>query len=128
VICSDVTGDVDLTSGGRRLAVSGFPHVVFGLGWFYKGGLQSRWEIDAWRGYGSNTANPPDINLRQIRGSDIATSCWIKGIGSDGRREPMGSKQLWMRDLPNILLFINMAGGLNFRKIGFVCFVGVGIV
>ena len=108
--------------------VSSFPRTAFGPGWFCKGWLQSCREIDAWWGYSSNTANPSDANLRWIRGSDIAANHWIEGIGSDDKREVMGGEQLWTRDPPNILLFINMARGLNFRKMGFVCFVGAGIV
>jgi len=77
-------GDVGLMSGGRWRAVSGYPHTTFGLGWFCRRGLRSRWEADAWQGYGSNTAHPPDANSRQIVGSNIAASCWMLGTGSNG--------------------------------------------
>lgn len=56
-------GDKDLTSSSSWRAVSGFTRTGFGPGWYCEGGLRSRHEIDAWRGYRSNTTYPPDANL-----------------------------------------------------------------
>jgi len=93
--------------------VGGFwfsPH-RFWPGAVLQGGIRSRSEIDAWQGYDSNTSNPPDANLRQIRGSNMAANRWIAGGGSYDEREAMGGEQLQARDPLHFLMFINIAGG-----------------
>lgn len=55
-------GDVSAGDG----AVSGFLGGPKGGKWFQGGGLRTPREADAWRGYGGNTANPPDAKGRAI--------------------------------------------------------------
>jgi len=111
-------------TGGKRFSPYRlWPSVVL------QGGLRSRREANAWQGYGSNTANPPDANSRQKGGSDIAASRWMRGARSDDRRVMMGGDQFRIQDPPNILMFINAAEGFKLWKNGFcvICWSGNGL-
>jgi len=70
---------------GRRV-VCGFSRTTFGPERFWGGGLQTHREDDAWRGYDSETAHPPDANLwRIVIWNRLPTVDLWSGISEGGR-------------------------------------------
>lgn len=111
--------DVGMTSRSRQLAVSGIPRTAFCPWWFWRRGLRSRREANAWQGYGSNTTHPPNANFQWIGTSDIATSRQIYGTGSDSRRE-FRAVGFGMRGPRAIFKCFNNA--LGFKNLGYMGF------